>query len=304
VRAEDKIRSALSQIGQQDVLKWAAEHPTLSLVDLNRLLGAGVAPVALENYMREVALDAGTFNEFVQMEAVRRLNEHLPNGLQYAKNPDFGFASGWAMWASLFEASHRNTAMQVWRSLSDTLRNHPEWCPRDMSDPLVQSAFAGCSFQPSEGATKLAAAVRRMEGEMERDNQPYSLARALSNLRRLPPGYGYLHGLYVVDGQVCNGGFLQLYENEYGPSVPLAVDGFRAVGREDLAVLVEESLLYAQKKYARLINRVILSFRLAAKQQTPRPFEQLDEEYYRLTREPDWMEIAMTNLVVSRPDLF
>lgn len=304
MRDEDKILTALSQMGRQDVLEWAAEHPTLSLVELNRLLGAGVAPVALESHMREVALDSGTFDEFVKMEAVRRLTEHFPNGLQYAKNPDFGFASGWAMWASLFEASHKKMAMQVWRSLSDTLRNHPEWCPRDSTDLLVQSAFAGCSFQPSEGAKKLAAAVRRMEGEMERDNQPYSLVRALSNLRQLPPGYGYLHGLYVVDGQVCNGGFLQLYENEYGPSVPLAVEGFRAIGREDLAELVEESLLYAQYKSAWLIKRVVLSIRLAANRQTPRPFGQLDEEYYRLTQEPEWMEIAMTNLVVSRPDLF
>jgi len=49
VETELRIRTALARLGAQDVLDWARANCTASLVELNKELAAGVAPVDRQN---------------------------------------------------------------------------------------------------------------------------------------------------------------------------------------------------------------------------------------------------------------
>jgi hypothetical protein len=107
---ELRIRTALARADISDVLNWARRNCRKPLVVLNRELDANVAPVDLERFMRKVAADSRTFDDFVRVEAVRRLNEYFPQGVAASDRQDYGFAAGWAMWASLFGPSAKKSA--------------------------------------------------------------------------------------------------------------------------------------------------------------------------------------------------
>lgn len=301
--SEDKIRLALTRLGEANGLEWARRHASKPLVELNRALDAGVAPVDLERFLADSARDSGRYDEFVRIEAMRRLNEFFPRGFGNSERQQFGLSSGWAMWASLFEPSRKRLARDAWEALTQTLKEHPGWCPSQPDDELLLAAFEGTSFAPSEGATKLAAAVRRMEREAAKGNRPYSDVRAVRNFFRLPPGYGWIYGLYSVDGQVCNGGFLQFYENTGGLATHLAIDAYRALGRDDFCSIVTESLVYAIKN-TDLVDKAVA---LPKEPIGPaRAFEKLDAAYDGQSREagPDWLDAALTELVVEHPEFF
>jgi hypothetical protein len=187
---EQRIQSALRRLGIDDVLEWARQHATVSLVDLNEMLNAGVAPVELECFMADAASKTGRYDQFVRTEAVRRLNEYFPQGFGKSDKQQFGLASAWAMWSSLFEPMHKRSARAAWDVIKSTMRGYPHWCPSSPEDELIAEAFRGRSFAPTEGAKKLTAAVRRMEREAGRDNRPFTHAKAARNLRHVKRGYG------------------------------------------------------------------------------------------------------------------
>lgn len=291
---EVRIRAALIRMGVTDILTWARQHSTLSLVDLTELLDAGVAPVDVERFMADQARDSGRYDELVRMEAVRRLNERFPRGIRQTQSLQFEAASGWSAWAWLFEPSRRQLARETWYELVEALKG-PDWCPASGDDELVLDVFKGRSFEPSEAARKLAKAVRRMEQLVE--------SRAAANLRSAPRGYGWLYGLYSVDGQVNNGGFLQYYTNCGGTPTSYAVEGFRAIEDETLASIVEESLAAAFHFARELIAKEIVCPTVVG---NPRTFDELDEAYYRNNEHKagGWLEAAMGRLVIERPAEF
>lgn len=302
---EQKIQAALSRICATNVLQWAREHATVSLVDLNKMVDAGVAPIDLEHFMAEVARQTGEYDLFVRTEAVRRLNEYFPEGFRQSQRQQYGLASGWAMWASLFEPLHKRLARETWRSLEDTLRDNPDWRPLSPDDELVLRAFQGRSFAPTDGAKKLAAAVRRMNREAGRNNRPFTHAQATRNLSTMPRGYRWLYGLYAVDGEVCNGGFEQYYGNTGGWPTAVAIDAFHEIGADGTAQIVEESLASALLYYPEMIAEEI-EVRKNLNMLAPRPFNELDAAYYasQESDEPEWLEVAMTELVLTHPSEF
>lgn len=305
MQPDQKISDALARLGERDVLDWARRHATRRLVELNAMLAAGVAPVHLESFMADYARVSGRYDEFVRTEAVRRLNEYFPNGFGKSDSQQYELASGWVMWSSLFEPSHEQLARGVWDLLTKTMRENPAWCPSHPDDELLLAAFASRSFVPTEGSKRLAAVLRRMEREAARDNRPYSELRAVANLRGLPDGYGWVYGLYSVDGQVCNGGFEQFYDNTGGAAACFAIAGYRMIGRHDFAAIVAESLVYA---------KVLPEFQSALpdcedallKDLLPRPFEELDTAYYALrhVEKSSWLEAAIIDLVLTRTESF
>ena len=46
--------------------------------------------------------------------------------------------------------------------------------------------------------------------------------------------------MFTIEGQVFNGGFHQVYYNNCHPYLPMALDGFRAIGATDYAEIVEQ----------------------------------------------------------------
>jgi len=307
VEHELRIRTALLRLGIDDVLRWAEKNCAASLVDLNEQLAAGVAPVDLEQFMATAARDSGRYEEFVRMQAVRRLSEQFPEGFGASNQQGYGLAAGWAMWSSLFELAQQKSAHAVWDRLAETMRMRPEWRPSTPTDPLIVAAFSDTSFQPSDEQRRFNEAVRVMERLARRGNRRRSYVKAIENLRRASPGYGLLYALHSIDGQVCNGGFIQFYQNTGGAPAMLAVDAFRAINHGEVADLVEESLQAATRDCPDLLTPAVA----AAAHEVPvqarrRSLEELDEHYFALSRAEgsDWLECSMIGLVTSRPDLF
>jgi len=303
VENELRIRTALARLGVSDVLDWAGRNCRKSLVVLNRELDASVAPVDLEHFMRKVAAESLRYDEFVRVEAVRWLNVYFPQGVAASNQQDHGFTAGWAMWASLFGPSSQKRARTVWESIEARMRERPSWCPQGPDDPALRAAFGTVSFQPTAAERRFEEALARMERVTRRANKPWSETKAVENLRHAKPGYGLLYGLLSVDSQVSNGGFTQYFQNTGGAAARLAVDGFRAIGRDDLAEIVQESLRYAAGHHA---GAAVGQARLDDTDQVARPFEVLDDDYFSLRKKPsgDWLDVAMIELVNTRSGLF
>lgn len=304
VDAETKIQAALSRIGDTDILTWARQYPTVSLVDLGKMLNAGVPRIDVQRFMADEAQRAGRYDDFVRTEAIRLLNEYFAGGIGGTKSEQYAIATGGTFWSRLFEPSKHQLASETWDELIQALKNRPDWCPTSPDDESVLRVFQGRSFAPSEGARKLAEAVRRMEEERLRGNRLFfSESRAAKNFRKAPRGYGWLYGLYSVDGQVNNGGFLQYYENMGGVPTPFAIEGFRAIGREHLASIVEESLASAFRFFPELLSKNIAPPTFAG---SPRSLDELDATYYEANKREErcWLDLAMAKLVIERASEF
>lgn len=216
----------------------------------------------------------------------------------------YGDAAGWSFWASLFEPSQEDRARETWERLMHLMKSNPQWCPKSPDDPLVLSAFGTVGFEPSREKLSFDKAVEFMERVARKGNRRWSDSKAVENLSRVKPGYGLLYGLLSLDGQVCNGGFEQFYENTSGVPAPLAINGFRAIGRDDLAAIVGESIQRAVIEYPELAAE--LARQSTDKSRRVRQFGKLDQAYYKLSNaeKPGWLESAMMELVASRRDIF
>jgi hypothetical protein len=110
---------------------------------------------------------------------------------------------------------------------------------------------------------------------------------------------------FVLDGQVPNGGFEFYYNQTAGWPTELAIEGFRRIGQHCLAQVVAESLSYAFTFRPEVLGQGIVlpdCEKIAA----PRSFVELDEAYFRAqrSREPDCLEVAMTDLILRYPSDF
>jgi hypothetical protein len=105
--------------------------------------------------------------------------------------------------------------------------------------------------------------------------------------------------VYAVDGQVCNGGFVQYYENTGGWPTAFAIEAFGEIGLGDFAEIIGVSLVSAMLYYPDLVADGV-AVPMEHKILTPRSFEDLDSAYYAAQRnEPEWLEVAMIELVMT-----
>jgi len=72
------------------------------------------------------------------------------------------------------------------------------------------------------------------------------------SVRRLSPGLTMLWSTDVVDGEIRNGGFNQLFWNRYDLYAADAIEGFRLIGAEEHARLVEDALKLFEAERPRL----------------------------------------------------
>lgn len=295
-RYEQQIRDALTRIGVQDVIDWAHANCTKSLVDLSKSLSEDIAPIRLELFIANEARLSGRFDDLVRILAVQQLND-----------PD---RSEFCEWRGQVEPAHRKRAAEVWDKIMDTRRSNPFWRPRSPDDPLLVAAFEGVSFKPTNGKMKFEEAMAKAWKIADLDSENWSFARAAKNFQSEPAGYGYLYSLYELDGRVCVDGFHQYYSSTRGAEAQMCSDGFRAIGREEFAAIVDESMLRGALKYpkSRLAKALAAAGRLS-EPSAPRSFEELDQAYYALHREERqkelfWLDAETIRLVESHPELF
>lgn len=94
---------------------------------------------------------------------------------------------------------------------------------------------------------------------------------------RYPSHVQHLLAIHWADAEICNGGFGQFFDNSAGVLAPQARDGFAAIGRNDLAALLEQAMARLGEPYLR--DRDARCDRL---EEIDPDFDDLEEQYYSL----------------------
>lgn len=102
-------------------------------------------------------------------------------------------------------------------------------------------------------------------------------------VRRLSPGQRMVWGTLILDGEVNNGGFNQFFFNASGQYAVEAIDGFRLLGADEHAILVEEAIALFFEEVEKLrpfwSPRTLEGFAESYKHTDS---GQLDQRYYEL----------------------
>jgi len=96
-----------------------------------------------------------------------------------------------------------------------------------------------------------------------------------------------LYAVHWADSEICNGGFDQLFENSTGMLGPEAVEGYRAIGMQQCAELVNQACLMLGVPYPRerAERQKRLAILIASHPEGRDIFDELEKQYYRLKYE-------------------
>lgn len=120
----------------------------------------------------------------------------------------------------------------------------------------------------------------------------------LQQFSAIHPALGNLLAAHWCQSEVNNGGFLQFFHNSTGVLAPEAAKAFREIGLEDCASVIERAIAYFGDAYPREREKrhEALGINSSDRQQKKSPFEELDEEFYKLLPWQDSrFEIAADN---------
>lgn len=95
---------------------------------------------------------------------------------------------------------------------------------------------------------------------------------------KAPPPAGLLYASHFCQSEVCNGGFSQFFSNSTGVLAPEAVQGFRAIGQESVAKVVESAMLPLGSPYIRDREER----QAVLETLPPKAFDDLDERFFAL----------------------
>jgi hypothetical protein len=293
-----ELNEALRSQNHSSAVEWAAQFPTLSVVELARRLSGGIAPMSLQKELAKEARARGEFPQFVRGMLVRLLNGEFPRGIGAASSDENGLSSVWSMWVTSFDPDQRAVAETIWNKVVAELRAHPDWVPQHADEPRLLALFKGQNLDRSKRAALVADAWARIDARLA-DRR--TARERISALSELPAGYGFLYATSRVDAEVRNGGFSQLFANNGGLELPLAIIGMRALKTDDLAALLEEAIAFARTYHREKLAPGLFESPVVPVFETPRTWAQLDKVYYASA--PDLFERS-ANLLERHPDLF
>lgn len=81
-------------------------------------------------------------------------------------------------------------------------------------------------------------------------------SKAESKVKRLSKGFQYVDALWVLTGEVRNGGFNQFFYNHRGGYIETAYEGARAVGADQMAEVIEGATLASATKMTSLAKAI------------------------------------------------
>jgi hypothetical protein len=73
----------------------------------------------------------------------------------------------------------------------------------------------------------------------------------LDQFRKVTPEQGHIFAAHWCQSEVCNGGFHQFFRNPTGVLAPEASAGFRAIGLDDCAEILEDAMSFFGANYPR-----------------------------------------------------
>lgn len=100
-----------------------------------------------------------------------------------------------------------------------------------------------------------------------------------------PAPIQHLLAVHWCDSEVCNGGFEQFFFNDTGVLAPYSAIGYKAIGRPDLACLLQEAMSVFGVNYPR--RRRARMSRLKALCVDQHTFTKLETDYYSLMKKTE-----------------
>ncbi|XOV74998.1 MAG: DUF4375 domain-containing protein [Phycisphaerales bacterium] len=111
------------------------------------------------------------------------------------------------------------------------------------------------------------------------------------------PMYAFrLYAMHYCDVEICNGGFSQLFVNSTGELAPAAEEGFRLIGREDIASLLRAAMAPFGQEFPRdweERNNIGIDLDLWDK------VDELNVRYYGLPKPYDDMDAYARRMVLQ-----
>jgi len=104
----------------------------------------------------------------------------------------------------------------------------------------------------------------------------------LAQFQKLTPEQGHIFAAHWCQSEVCNGGLHQFFWNSTGVLAPEAVAGFRAIGLENCARILEEAMRFFGENYPRQqeTRTEILDQIQGETREERDPFFHMDESFY------------------------
>ena len=135
--------------GARDVTEWARTRPSATFRELASLLGDGIAPIRLEQRMREEAEDSQTLDQFARDCFVRQVRQRLPDGWGVGANHDFREAQAFASWAAALGEGYDESKAALLRALKVVGAVPTGWVPEGPCDPVISALFSAVGFARS-----------------------------------------------------------------------------------------------------------------------------------------------------------
>jgi hypothetical protein len=100
----------------------------------------------------------------------------------------------------------------------------------------------------------------------------------LDTYSKAPREAALLYAAHFCHSEVCNGGFSQFFNNSTGVLAPEAVQGFRIIGQNRIAALIETAMLAFGAPYLRDRDKR----QVVLEGLPPKAFDDLDEQFFAL----------------------
>ena len=116
----------------------------------------------------------------------------------------------------------------------------------------------------------------------------------LNQFRKVQSSVGHLFAAHWLYSEVCNGGFHQFFSNSTGVLAPEAAEGFRAIGLDDCAAVIEEAIQFFGRNYPREQEErnEILDGIEGNEEEEWNPFFKLDARFYKLVEGDRFLKAA------------
>jgi len=133
-----RLHDLLTAKGFSSATEYIDGHPTASMLELARDLGAGdVAPVQLQWAYVEEAENSGTMAKCARSLLAREIRRSLPAG--WDRSDDF-HGGAYGTWAAALPETLEESTLEVWRALENTMPQD-RWLPSGPDDPLLVDIF-------------------------------------------------------------------------------------------------------------------------------------------------------------------
>lgn len=141
----NRVLAAVRAAGYSGLSEFAQAYPTLTYPALANRLGDDIAPVHVEQLLRDSHLSKGEVTLFARDSIVRIIHEYLPQGWARDERSMVLAAQAFGARSAGLGEEFDEQADTIWDRF-DHLEMPGGWLPEGPDDPVLNEAFEGVTF--------------------------------------------------------------------------------------------------------------------------------------------------------------